>query len=247
MKLKAYAAHTHSGPYRNLNEDDYEVDLTHQLYLIFDGYGGQGVGDFTVKLAKEYIKNFYTRIAPDPDATMPFYYSPKYLLEGNALINALRFAHKMIFDLNRKKELHQRGGASCTALAMADQIVTCISTGNCVCYVYRSGELRRLVDEDSLFCFTSDHFYRHLKTAPLSGIGLFEDLHYTVREFRVLEDDLFLLMSDGIYSYIEHQELCHHITSLYSRSTLQEMLERLFSIANSRGNLDNQTALFLRF
>lgn len=245
MKLKAYAARTHQGPYRNLNEDDFDIDVINQLYFILDAYGGAGIGDKAAKSIKENIKNFYTRIAPDPEATMPFYYSPKYLLEGNALINAMRFSHKILYDQNRKRDIQLRAGASCLSFAMSDHIMTMAATGNCVCYLYRQKELRRLIDEDSIFFSAPDSYQAHLKTAPLSGIGLFEDLHLVVRELKVLEDDLFLLMTDGVYSRLSFQEI--HSSLEHSDKALPELVDKLFTLSNSRGNLDNQTTLLLRF
>ncbi|MFT6604380.1 MAG: serine/threonine protein phosphatase PrpC, partial [Bacteriovoracaceae bacterium] len=69
MKLKSYSAHTHQGPHLQINEDDVEIDLINQLYIIFDGFGGSAIGDKAVQEIKQTIKNFYTKIGGDPDAT----------------------------------------------------------------------------------------------------------------------------------------------------------------------------------
>ena len=72
-------------------------------FLIFDGFGGSNIGDRTVHKLKDSIKSFYTKIGNDSDATLPFYYSYKYLIEGNALINSMHYAHMVL-----KKENFRR-------------------------------------------------------------------------------------------------------------------------------------------
>ncbi|MEI8347163.1 MAG: hypothetical protein WCG27_06835, partial [Pseudomonadota bacterium] len=89
IQLKSYAGKTHQGPHLQVNEDCYEVDLCNRLYLVIDGIGGAGIGNRYSALFKDGIKQFYTRLGGDPDATRPFYFGHRYLLEGNALINSL--------------------------------------------------------------------------------------------------------------------------------------------------------------
>ena len=98
MDLKIFSAETHQGPYLNINEDGCDYDFSNNIYMILDGFGGSGVGDKVVREIKDNIKRFYTQIASDINATMPFFYSPKYLIEGNALINSLIFCsfHKLL-------------------------------------------------------------------------------------------------------------------------------------------------------
>ena len=48
IKLKSYSARTDSGPFLQVNEDDHDVDLINNLFLIFDGFGGSNVGDKAV-------------------------------------------------------------------------------------------------------------------------------------------------------------------------------------------------------
>src|SRR5690554_2697171 len=101
MKLKSYTAKTHQGPYLHINEDEVDVDLRNKIYMLIDGFGGSGIGDRVAKEVKETIKRFYTRVGGDPDSTLPFFFSHKYLIEGNALINSMHYAHSLIKKDNR--------------------------------------------------------------------------------------------------------------------------------------------------
>ncbi|MCO4792890.1 MAG: protein phosphatase 2C domain-containing protein [Bacteriovoracaceae bacterium] len=244
IKLKSYSARTDSGPYLQVNEDDHDIDLVNNLFLLFDGFGGTNIGDKAVELVKETVKKFYTKIGGDPDSTLPFYFSHKYLIEGNALINALHLAHSLLKKENSEKEMSNRGGASGICAALAENILTFASTGNCLCYRYRRGHIEVVVQPDSLRTISKDNYDPQFHSAPMSGFGLFDDLHLQISEYRVLPEDLFILMSDGVYSRVEPKEICYTIEKSLPQS---EKIDELFNLANSRGNLDNQSTIFLQF
>ncbi|MBF0359808.1 MAG: SpoIIE family protein phosphatase [Oligoflexia bacterium] len=245
MKLKSYAAKTDQGPYLNINEDGYDLDLMNDLFMIFDGFGGPGIGDKCVSVLKDNIRNFYSKVIEDPDSTMPFYYSYKYLLEGNALINAMHFTQKLLFKENKKVDLSMRAGSSSIVTSLSEDIMTFVSVGNCLCYLYRDGELLKIVNEDTIGIYPLSGDNSYLKTTPLSAFGLFEELHLQTREVKICEGDLFILMTDGAYSRIKPNELVNFI--IRSNNQYNHVVEKIFETANTRGNLDNQTTILLQF
>ncbi|MFI5390421.1 MAG: PP2C family protein-serine/threonine phosphatase [Bacteriovoracales bacterium] len=245
IKLKSYSANTNQGPFLQVNEDDIDVDLVNKLFLIFDGYGGSGIGDKSCQSLKRDLKAFYTKFAEDPDSTMPFFFSPKYNLEGNALINSLHSAHKSLKDENLKKEYALRGGASIIAGALSEQLLTMVSIGNCLSLLYRKNHLEIITKPDSLATLTQDKFKAHLQTTPLSGLGLFEDLYMNIKELKILEGDLIIFLTDGAYSRINNEELRYIIEAI--DLSLPKKVEEVFKLSNSRGNLDNQSCVFLQF
>jgi serine/threonine protein phosphatase PrpC len=245
IELKSYAMKTDQGPHLNLNEDVVEADLANNLFMVVDGFGGSNIGDRAAGIIRDNIKRSFTKIAIDPESTLPFFFSHKYLIEGNALINAFFNAHQAVNRDNEDKNLDQRGGGSVLAAAVAENIVTLVSTGNCIAYLYRKGTLTQELMPDSLANVSRDNFEGHRQSMPMSGIGLFEDLHYTVRELKLSNDDLLILMTDGAYGRIDADEI-KHILEKYSDKE-SEAINQLFKLANDRGNLDNQSALILQF
>jgi serine/threonine protein phosphatase PrpC len=245
IKLSSYAAKTDQGPYLQVNEDGHEIDLVNHLYMIFDGFGGSSIGDQAVNLVNETIKKFYTRIGGDPDATLPFYFSPRYLIEGNALVNAMEYAHFLLKKDNKDKDMNSRGGVSGLAVAQSENILTVASSGNCMALLYSKGDLQVVSHPDNFELVSGDHFERQFKTAPSSAFGLFDDLHLRVQEVRVMKGDRVVLLTDGVYSRIKNEEL----KDILQRDGAKHLdrLEEMFELANSRGNLDNQTAVLLNF
>src|SRR5437868_334092 len=139
MKLRAYAAQTHQGPYLQVNEDGYEFDFDNDLFMVFDGLGGSGIGDRAVDKLKQEIRTFYTQISDDPNATMPLYYNPKNLLEGNAILNAIMNAHQNLLKANLEKPINQRAAASGIVAVRAESLLILIGVGNCSAYHFRQG------------------------------------------------------------------------------------------------------------
>ncbi len=245
MRIKSFVAESDQGPYLQINEDAYDFDIENNLYMVFDGFGGVGIGDVAVNNLKENMKKFYTQVAEDPDSTLPFFYSPKYLIEGNALINAMLFTHSTLVKDNLSKEVSSRGGASGIFAAKADSILTLASVGNCCAYLCRKGSIKKIFIEDSYKFLSNDDYESHLKTMPMSGFGLFPDLYYQVKEVRLFDGDTIVLMSDGAYSRVSEDEIKAIITN--SSLKHKEKITELFALSNSRGNLDNQTTMILEF
>ncbi len=245
IELKSYGMQSHQGPHLNLNEDLVEADLVNNLFMVVDGFGGSNIGDRAAMMIRDSLKRSYTKIAIDPEATLPFFYSHKYLIEGNALINALHTAHQNINRDNESKSLNNRGGGSVIAAAVAENILTLVSTGNCVAYLYRKGHLSVEVLPDSLANLSRDIYQSHLHSVPMSGIGLFEDLHYTVRELKITEGDIVIMLTDGAYSRLNVDEIKYTIEK--NLESELEAIKELFKLSNDRGNLDNQSAIVLQF
>jgi serine/threonine protein phosphatase PrpC len=245
MDIKSYHARTDQGPFLNLNEDAIDSDIVNNLYMLLDGFGGSGIGDKTVNLVKETVSTFYTKVGCDEDATMPLYYSHKYLLEGNTLINAMKFAHRKVLESNHKKEMSEKGGASGVFVSLADNIVTCASVGNCLALLGRKGKLSTIVSPDNFEFLSNDSYEREFSTAPLSAFGLFEDLHIELREVRVSQGDQIIVVSDGVYARVDNNEIGEILNR--ADGAVQDSVDELFALANKRGNLDNQSILILNF
>jgi serine/threonine protein phosphatase PrpC len=233
IELKSYTLETHQGPHLNLNEDAIDIDLGLQLFTVIDGFGGSNIGDHAALATKDYIKRFFGKVSRDPDSTLPFYFSQKYTLETNALINAFRGAHEQIYKDNQARAIGNRGGASVISLSLSDNLASLVTTGNCQALCFRNGRILPLNMPDSF------------AGAPMSGVGLFEDFHFQVNEFKILPNDTVLLLTDGAYLHCDQAE----IQDLLNKNLANEnaIIKEIFKSSNDRGNLDNQTVMILRF
>lgn len=245
MNLKAYAAVTHQGPMLELNEDAYDFDLDQELFFILDGLGGVGVGDKAAEKIRFDVKDLLTKISRDPEATMPFYFNPRYLVEGNALVNALIQAHQNLFKLNGQRRLQTRAGASGVFALKAGHILMVASVGNCQAFCLRNGHLSKLFIEDSFQFLSGDDFRHHRLSAPIGAFGFFPELSYQLKEIRLSEGDTLIFLTDGIHQHVEEEEI--RFTTTRPELSSQEILNNLVKLSNARGNLDNQTGMILKF
>ena len=245
VELKEYIALASPGPFLQINEDIVDVDLVNNLFLLLDGFGGSGIGDRAVEKIKKDIKSFYSQAGQDSDATLPFAFSHKHLIEGNILINSVCYAHERIKQENAQKDMAERAGAGGIVGSMAENIMTFLCTGNGIAYLYREGQLSLICRPDNLEMVAGFSSQKYFCTSPASGFGLFDKVHFEISEVRVFEEDLFIVFSDGIYSRIHENELEDILGS--PSPGHGRTVERLMELANSRGNMDNQSAIFLQF
>lgn len=245
MKLKAYAAVTHQGPHLETNEDGYDFDLDQQFFFVLDGFGGAGIGDRAVGKLKEDLKGFLSQLADDPDATMPLYWSPRWLLEGNALVNAMLNAHQMLFKDNSKKGLNQRAGASAACAIKADDILVLSQVGGCQAFLARHGHVEPIFLPDTHHYLSVDPHGASSLRAPVGAFGFFPELSWTMREVRIQEGDQFIFLTEGLAPWLTPQELAHALSR--SGEDAHHKLNGLLKLSNSRGNTANQTGMILEF
>lgn len=245
MRLKAYAAQTHQGPYLQVNEDGYEFDFDNEMFMVLDGFGGSGVGDRAVDKLKHEIKNFYTQISDDPNATMPLYYNPRNLLEGNAILNSMMNAHQNLLKANMEKPVNQRAGASAIVAVKADSLMILVGVGNCCAFHFRQGKLNKVIFEDTFKFLSKDQFDFKFRSTPMNAIGMYPELGQQMKEIRLAEGDKVVLLTDGVYGQISEEELLYALNK--TAPDANERINSLLKLSNSRGNTDNQTAMILEF
>ena len=107
MELKSYSAHTNQGPSLQVNEDGYDIDLVNNLFMVMDGFGGSGIGDKSMTQLMNDIKLFYSRVVADPESTMPFFFSHKFLIEQCLVSHLLLVPHRVV--LVRTRTMPQLG------------------------------------------------------------------------------------------------------------------------------------------
>lgn len=240
MPLISCHAKTNQGPFLNLNEDNYSLNFDENLFMVLDAFGGSGIGDKGIKEVEENVSKFFQNITSDPEATQPFFFNPQYTIETNGLINALTYTHKLLLKKNQNKPLDERVGVSGGFLVYEDFLINIVNIGTTKAYLYRDENLQVLASDHRLNSFQKDD----ILSIPYSALGLIENLHYDIKSLRVVDGDKIILMSDGVYSYLNDQELENLFKSDDKPS---EMIENLFQLANNNGNKDNQTVLILEF
>jgi serine/threonine protein phosphatase PrpC len=245
LELKYYGTKTDQGPYLVVNDDAYEIDLVNQLYIVLDGGGLNTTSKRIIDIVKDDIKFLFTKISTKPDATQPFFFNPKFSLEGNALINAVTYAHNKLFKQNGLLPIGSRYLASVTAMTFSHDLLTIVSSGNISAYISRRGHFTKVIIEDDLNILSGEKSQVFRNSCPLGALGLFEDVYLQIRELKIQNGDVVSIFSDGGCNRIELKELKAIIEK--TNQLPQKKIEEIFNLNNQRGNLDNQTGMILGF
>jgi len=245
MNIKKILAKTDQGNYLQINQDFMIRDIQKNIYLIGDGIGGSGIADKDVEKGLELIVENYQKFSADPNKTLPFYFSPSYLPETNSLINSLLIAHKDLLQRNNSKDMNARSAFSLLGFVLFDDNLTLISVGNCSSYLYRSSQLIKMFEEDSLMLYSKDDNDDGLKLVPSSAVGIYSELYYQVREMKIQPNDKIALFTDGVSAYLSSEEIIEVLST--ENLKLDEKVNGLMSLAQENGSYDNQTSLLVEF
>lgn len=250
-----YAGASVTGRHREINEDAWGALESASVFVVADGGGGHASGRLAADLAVTSFRRFFSGReqlqvnAPphaDPIATA--------LLDANA-----RIATAAVGDSE---------GMSCAlvALRLAPPWLVVVSAGDCRLYRYRrgydpetyasadasGGELRRLTTDDVLAlemwragasleqCAEIEQTHHGVLTRV---VGLRPDLEITINYYPLLQNDLYLLCTDGVTRQIDDRSIRDIISN--DNEALADRCELLVQTADERSGADNVTAVLL--
>lgn len=241
--LKSYYAVTDKGPYFNINQDAYYINLDHHIFGVIDGFGGTGIGDVVVSSFVSHVNDVFTKASHDKDATLKYYYDSRRSVECNFLINSLLSFHESLMQDNEQKSLYQRGGLNCLFVINNGERTSVISVGKIYALLLRAEKITKLVmEDDGLGVDISDHVAT-VGSWTKSAVGLFSPLQYYIKEFIVLPGDQLFIATEGAVNRVEMP----FISQCFEEPVLKKALLEIFNQANFLGNRDNQTGILLRY
>ncbi len=246
--VRAYGAFSEPGPKRELNEDSYLVHPERELFGIADGFGGVGIGDKAAKKSLEDVKFFVENGLGDSEVTLPFIYRSYYTASANLIFNAFLYANGQLCKENQNKSIQTRAGASLLFSFFQKPHLTLAHVGLCQAYLLRGSKLQSITTPRSYHFFRGGGFNPRW-TFPLMALGFAKDLEPEILELKVEKGDVLFLMTDGVYPYLDPQEL----VQLYADLPLEEALDIEMQVRNQKlkdlicqkGSVDNQALVTL--
>jgi serine/threonine protein phosphatase PrpC len=231
------------------NEDYFEIDPRHKLYVVADGMGGHSHGEVAAQIAVNAIRDFIEKTA-DKDTTWPFGMDSRLERHSNLLKMAVRIAHDNVLRaISRDSSLYGMG-TTVVGLLLSGDVAAVAHVGDSRVYRLRDGKLEQLtqdhtwVNEQVVAGFLSKEQARThpLKNVVTRALGGESDVLVDVREVEVLPGDLFLLCSDGLTGMLSDPDITERLSS--GRS-LHEICRTLVNDSNARGGIDNVTVVLL--
>jgi len=204
------------------------------LIVLADGMGGHQAGEVASKMALEIISQEYFKQTREKNIE-------------KILARAFNTANKKIFDLASENEKYHGMGTTCTAIVILSGAIYFAHAGDSRAYLYKNKSIARL---------TEDHTYVH-ELVRSGGISAEEAEKHPQRNILINamgtkpslrvdtgkcldtfdRHDRLLLCSDGLYDYINDDELA----KILDYKLLEEAADYLIDETKRRGAYDNIT------
>lgn len=231
------------------NEDYFEIDPQHRLYVVADGMGGHSHGEVAAQIAVSAIRDFIAKTA-DRDTTWPFGMDARLERHSNLLKMAVRMAHDHVLRAISKDGSLYGMGTTVVGLLLSGGTAAVAHVGDSRAYRLRDGRLEQLtqdhtwVNEQVVAGFLSKEQARShpLKNVVTRALGGESDVLVDLREVQVRPGDLYLLCSDGLTGMLSDADIRDRLAS---GKSLHEICRALINDSNARGGIDNVTVVLL--
>ncbi len=233
-----YAAMTHTGSVREINEDDYYADGS--LFIVADGMGGHQAGEVASSLA---IETFIKRLGESME-------NGQDVLELMAA--AAREANATIREQSRRDPAKEGMGTTFTAALLRGGELLIVHVGDSRAYLFQGDRLARLTRDHSL---VEDMVRRgslkpsEARTHPhrniiIRALGIEEQVEVDQSRMGLPEHGLLLLCTDGLCGELSDEEIAAVMREWEaSGSDLSSLAERLVEAALEAGGNDNVTVV----
>jgi protein phosphatase len=241
---------TDVGLLRTHNEDCFETDDLHQVYVVADGMGGHNHGEVASRVAVDSIREFIAQ-SVDRDGTLPIGYDADLLQHSNRLKRSIQVAHDQVLTAIREDGTLLGMGTTIVGAMLGDEVLAIAHVGDSRGYRLRNGKLELLtqdhtwVNEQVVAGYLSEEQAKShpLKNVVTRALGGDSEVMVDVTETDARDGDVFLLCSDGLTTMLSDQEIHERMVA---NGSLEEICQRMVHDANARGGFDNVTVVLLK-
>ncbi|CAM3837943.1 Stp1/IreP family PP2C-type Ser/Thr phosphatase [Alicyclobacillus pomorum] len=243
-----YAARSHIGLVRQVNQDCYSVhtELTPwQLLVVADGMGGASAGEVASRMAADAVSQFVRaeieRLSDSP---------------ADLLLHAVHEANRKIWDAAKSVDEYVGMGTTLVAALYNHEQVIFVHVGDSRGYICRGQELRQVTRDHSLVAelvrrgqLTEEEAQRHpQRNIVTRSLGTAEHSEPDVDIIQWSPGDTLLLCTDGLSNLVTQQELASLLEPLGQATSDEEVeavADQLIRLALERGGPDNITLVLV--
>jgi serine/threonine protein phosphatase PrpC len=253
----SFAAATDVGRQRNHNEDNFLIDQKLRLFMVADGMGGHAAGEVASSIAVHEIRdalNNHREVIDRYRVDHPGVQAYEIL---QVLESAVQAACGAVHQ-RAQAEPDKRGmGTTATVLLIAggpEHLRGFIAhVGDSRVYLARQNQCHVLTEDHSLMNELvrrgklnreqiESSPYKQYKNAVTRAVGVYSSVEVDTFDFDILPGDRFLICSDGMYAYVDENELPKQLAD----GEVKEVPKKLVEAANKGGGHDNITAVVIR-
>jgi PPM family protein phosphatase len=255
-----YFALSDIGKNRHNNEDCYFADDENSLFIVADGMGGHNAGEVASKTAidnfvlhfkKKFSKKNFNFSGPSISSD-----KKKKKIEDNIpqiLIDSAGYANKMVYKLGSKRDDLNGMGTTLTGAFIFNSNAYVIHVGDSRLYLFRENSLSLLTEDHTMVfalykkgAISYEDTYSHPQRNYLTGVlGENELSSLDCFKFKLQENDIIFICSDGLNSMIKDNSIKDTLNELQSKSA-EIIADKFIKQANKNGGADNITVIIIK-
>jgi protein phosphatase len=230
--MTSYAADTHTGNRRKLNEDCYEADAELGLWLVADGVGGHDSGEVASELTRATVKLVYS--------------------ESGDLVNAIEAAHAAVLSAIERKEGGLNMGSTIVATAFDGPDYQIAWVGDSRAYLWDGQNLNLLTRDHSMVetlvakgAITREEAHKHPKRNVITqsiGVSPESGIKVDTTSGSLNAGERLLLCSDGLNDELRDSAIAEIMAQ---NITVEEQTKYLIEGALNSGGRDNITVVII--
>jgi serine/threonine protein phosphatase PrpC len=246
-----FAGETNVGMKRAHNEDSFFLPESERLAIVADGMGGHASGEVASRMAVETIAGFFRATQDEQQLTWPFKMDRGHRYDVNRMVTAIKLANLKIHEQAQKDPQCHGMGTTVVATLFADGALIVGHVGDSRLYRRRDGRFEQITEDHSLL---NDYIkIKHLsaeeianfphKNVIVRALGMKDSVQVDVHIDNPRLGDVYVLCSDGLSGMVKDQEISDVVMT---ERDLDVVCDRLISMANKNGGLDNITVVAAR-
>lgn len=231
MKI-CYYSMTDKGISRDHNEDFFINDPKYSIFMVADGMGGYEAGDLASKMA---LNSIITYLNQSTDGSGEF--------SERAFIHGVDYANACVFNHKSSNPDIKNMGTTFVSFNPSNDGAFAFHIGDSRVYQLRNKELKQITKDHSAEQEVLPDFMQNANEGKYSSVltralGTNEKVQTEVTPIDLLNSDVYLICSDGLYSMIEDKDMQSILTK---QNSIKEKCQELVDKANENGGEDNIT------
>ena len=237
-----YQIHSHgvtdTGHVRTKNEDSILVHGDENVWVVADGMGGHHAGDYASQTITSNLGLFKQHDSLD-DSIL--------LLEEN-IHNSNSLIRKKSVKLGRNATI----GSTVVCVYVWHNLLFALWAGDSRLYRYRDGKLERLTEDHSYVeelvrmgkLQASEAEEHPAANVVLRAVGIDDRLFLDFEYFELLDGDIFIICSDGLYKDLEETRIRTIIDT--HADDMDQLANSLLSESLAAGGTDNTSIITMK-
>ena len=240
-----------TGRVREHNEDTIGTDGDIGLVVLADGMGGYKAGEVASGIAVRTVMTLLKDAVEREDLSLS---DPESGLSRSGILlrDAIQRANKIIYQTAKTQANCEGMGTTVVAGLFFDNKLTIAHVGDSRLYRCRDGKLGQVTQDHSLLqelvsrgFYTPEEAQRAAaKNYVTRALGVEPTVDVEITEVPALQDDVYLLCSDGLSDMVEDDDI--QLTINTFGANLETVAKQLVLLGNDNGGRDNISVVLVR-